>query len=229
MHVALIAWTVVADRVRERLGAEPGVTDIDLLAEYAGRGCYESWSKPNPLTRTNAGYLSNIRNHRHFSVFEHGNATFELEGVSLALMWELTRHRHMSYSIRSTRYCPPKDFAVHPTLNRYGLKHKIITDIMDDVWEKALDSYEQIFNLLRDNGESLKVAREAAAQVLPVMTSTVINVTGNMRAWRELIEKRNTSDANAEIRECAQLILMELKRVAPNTFADMSADLPAVA
>jgi thymidylate synthase ThyX len=40
----------------------PWETDADggqALAEFAGRACYQSWSKPNPRTATNAGYNGN--------------------------------------------------------------------------------------------------------------------------------------------------------------------------
>jgi thymidylate synthase (FAD) len=46
-------------------------------------------------------------------------------------------------------------------------------------------------------------------------------VTGNMRAWREVIEKRNSPAADQEIRELAEQLLAMLRSVAPNTFQDM--------
>ena len=42
------------------------------LAEFAGRACYQSWTKPNPATATNAGYLAHILEVGHLSVLEHG-------------------------------------------------------------------------------------------------------------------------------------------------------------
>lgn len=41
----------------------PWSTDADggqALAEFAGRACYQSWKKPNPVTATNAGYIEHI-------------------------------------------------------------------------------------------------------------------------------------------------------------------------
>ena len=38
------------------------------LAEFAGRACYQSWSKPNPRTASNAGYLRHILEVGHLSV-----------------------------------------------------------------------------------------------------------------------------------------------------------------
>ena len=53
----------------------PWDTDADggqALAEFAGRACYQSWTKPNPATATNGGYLRHILEVGHLSVLEHG-------------------------------------------------------------------------------------------------------------------------------------------------------------
>src|SRR5689334_3139685 len=78
----------------------PWETDTDggqALAEFAGRACYQSWSKPNPATATNAGYLRHILEVGHLSVLEHGQVTFYFTGVSRSFTHELIRHRHFSY------------------------------------------------------------------------------------------------------------------------------------
>ena len=82
------------------------------LAEFAGRACYQSWTKPNPSTATNAGYLRHILEVGHLSVLEHGSVTFYLTGVSRSLTHELIRHRHFSYSQLSQRYVPGRDAAM---------------------------------------------------------------------------------------------------------------------
>src|SRR5579875_2884421 len=84
----------------------------EACAEFAGRACYQSWTKPNPSTATNAGYLRHILEVGHLSVLEHGSVTFYLSGVSRSLTHELIRHRHFSYSQLSQRYVPEKDAAM---------------------------------------------------------------------------------------------------------------------
>src|SRR5690349_25154612 len=93
----------------------PWTTDADggqALAEFAGRACYQSWSKPNPATATNAGYLRHILEVGHLSVLEHGSVSFYLTGVSRSLTHELIRHRHFSYSQLSQRSVPERDAAM---------------------------------------------------------------------------------------------------------------------
>ncbi len=102
MRVRLIGWTHFEppDDVDWSTDAEGG----QALAEFAGRACYQSWTKPNPATATNAGYLRHILDANHMSVLEHGTATVYVTGVSRSLTHELVRHRHLSYSQLSQRY-----------------------------------------------------------------------------------------------------------------------------
>ena len=41
---------------------------------------------------------------KHASTIEHLSYTFDIDGVSRALLQELARHRIASYSVKSTRY-----------------------------------------------------------------------------------------------------------------------------
>ena len=93
----------------------PWSTDADggpALVEFAGRACYQSWSKPNPRTATNAGYLRHIIDVGHFSVLEHATVSFYITGISRSCTHELIRHRHFSYSQLSQRFVPEHDSQV---------------------------------------------------------------------------------------------------------------------
>ena len=93
----------------------PWETDAEggqALAEFAGRACYQSWTKPNPRTANNAGYVNHILEVGHLSVLEHGSVTVYLTGISRSLTHELIRHRHFSYSQLSQRYVPERDAAM---------------------------------------------------------------------------------------------------------------------
>ena len=109
-EVTLIAHTAIAENVLDvdhmdvggtRLGLDPDAMALDTLAEFAGRSCYQAWSKPNPATRANKDYLANIIRQQHTSVLEHASASFYITGVSRAFLCELTRHRHLSFSVQS--------------------------------------------------------------------------------------------------------------------------------
>ena len=206
----------------------PWSTDADggeALAEFAGRACYQSWTKPNPRTATNAGYLRHILEVGHLSVLEHGVVTFYLTGVSRSLTHELIRHRHFSYSQLSQRYVPernalmvePEVIAADPELHE---KFVAATDASLRAYTELLEGLEKRFAGVENAMLRRKQARQAARSVLPNATETRIVVTGNYRAWRHFIAMRATEHADVEIRALAVACLRELQRVAPNVFAD---------
>ena len=93
----------------------PWSTDAEggpALVEFAGRACYQSWSKPNPRTATNESYIQHIIDVGHFSVLEHASVSFYITGLSRSCTHELIRHRHFSYSQLSQRYVPEHDSQV---------------------------------------------------------------------------------------------------------------------
>ena len=211
----------------------PGVawsTDADggqALAEFAGRACYQSWSKPNPATATNAGYLAHILEVGHLSVLEHGVVTFYFTGVSRSFTHELIRHRHFSYSQLSQRYVPERQAAmVAPDVIAEDPElHKLFmaaTEASVQAYNDLLAGLESRFAEVENATLRRKQARQAARAVLPNATETRIVVTGNYRAWRHFIAMRATEHADVEIRELAVECLRQLKGVAPNVFADFT-------
>lgn len=204
------------------------VRSSDELAEAAGRLCYKSWNRPNLTTATNSGYLANIIRQKHFSVLEHASATFYISGVTRAMTHELIRHRHFSYSEVSQRYVDMKGqpSAGHPVLAGYADVQLgssgdwTIADELEEIQVHTNDAYVHIQDALLPLTDR-KTANGAARMVLPEMTETEILLTGNMRAYREFLDKRLSPSADAEIRQLAEALLAELKKIAPNTFQDM--------
>lgn len=81
----------------------------------------------------------------HLSLLEHANATFELE-CSQKCLAQITRHRHFSFTVESTR---GKDITDN---GRYELplKDKELNNIVNDLWKLSVEAY----GLLVDSGES---------------------------------------------------------------------------
>ncbi len=195
------------------------------MAEFAGRACYQSWSKPNPATATNAGYLRHILDVGHLSVLEHATVTMYITGVSRSLTHELVRHRHFSYSQLSQRYVPAHGAAVvePDVIAGDPLLHALFTEATAtalDAYGKLLEGLEQHFADVAVSTSRRKQARQAARAVLPNATETRIVVTGNYRAWRHFIAMRASEAADIEIRALAIAALRELQRLAPNVFSD---------
>src|SRR5690606_243597 len=207
-------------------------------------------------------YLVNILRQGHESVLEHASVTFYVEGVSRALLAELTRHRHLSFSVVSERYVgasqldmmrPPimdeldtetrnrvgdilvtQDQSaqqsyeeIAETLTEAGYKRKKdseaprVGDSLEPPYQSAQRSYEEIVEILTEAGYTRKQAREAARAVLPNDTASPLIVTGNLRAWRDVLKKRHHVAADREIQRFAGEVLRHLRRIAPNSVQDI--------
>ncbi|WP_421840788.1 FAD-dependent thymidylate synthase [Mycobacterium sp.] len=211
----------------------PWVTDADggsALVEFAGRACYQSWSKPNPRTATNAGYVKHVIEVGHLSVLEHASVSFYITGISRSCTHELIRHRHLSYSQLSQRYVPEGDsrVVVPPGMGDDPELLQILADAADE----SRAAYAELLAKLEaklSGGETTtdklgvlrrKQARQAARAVLPNATESRILVTGNYRAWRHFVAMRASEHADVEIRRLAVECLRQLVGIAPAVFAD---------
>jgi thymidylate synthase (FAD) len=206
----------------------PWDTDADggqALVEFAGRACYQSWSKPNPRTATNASYISHIIDVGHFAVLEHASASFYITGISRSCTHELIRHRHFSYSQLSQRYVPDDDAQVvmPPGLDDDPELQQIVlaaADASRQAYDELLTKLEAKFADQPNAVLRRKQARQAARSVLPNDSESRIVVTGNYRAWRHFVAMRASEHADTEIRRLAIACLRELTAVAPAVFAD---------
>lgn len=220
MKVTLIAYTVMNPL------AVKGATDgkyqphgnrASDLAEFAGRVCYESWKRPNPETATVEGYCNNIIKQEHFSVFEHGSASFYITGVSRSLTHELIRHRHLSYSQQSQRYVDVASLTADDLVSPPEL---VADSGLQDLFEASVSVYKRLVSGM----EPLlgrKRARQAARAALLNCTPTHLVVTGNHRSWREVLLKRGSLHADVEIREMALKLWAELSILEPELYQDI--------
>jgi thymidylate synthase (FAD) len=217
----------------------PWSTDAEggpALVEFAGRACYQSWSKPNPRTATNAAFVRHIIDVGHFSVLEHASVSFYITGISRSCTHELIRHRHFSYSQLSQRYVPEHDSEV---VLPPGMENDPeLQEIFAAAADASRATYTELLTRLEakfsgdqpgERGGVLrrKQARQAARAVLPNATETRIVVTGNYRAWRHFIAMRASEHADVEIRRLAIECLRQLIYAAPAVFSDFEISMLA--
>jgi len=218
--VTKVLWNNLAE-ARPEFDTD-ATSDGEALIEYAGRNCYQSWTKPNPATATIGGYLANIRTQGHFSVYEHTNVTFDFQGVSRSLTHELIRHRHFSFSELSQRFVNMEDASM---VTPPALVGNDPTGMLVDAREFCRTVYAGLVEVLVGRGKPRKQAREAARAVMPNMTETKIVVTGNLRAWRHFIKVRGSIHADAEIRVAAYGVANWLIELFPDAMADVEFEM----
>ena len=208
--------------------------DPEKLVAAAAKLCYSKAGIDDLLAglgeKTTAAFLERLVELGHYSPFEHASFTFGIEGVSRALLAQLTRHRIASFSVQSQRYVESGgDF-------EHILPPSIATDpetagIFDDAMQKLGETYTTLAQALRERylerlGESSAEERRAAEKkaledarfVLPNAAATKIIMTMNVRALRGFFAQRCCGRAQWEIRELASQMLTLCKRVSPLLF-----------
>ena len=146
----------------------------------------------------------------HDSVAEHASFTFLIEGVSRALLAQLTRHRIASFSVQSQRYVNINDM---PVVTPPSIK--------DDV--AVLCAYENLMEQIKDFyhfAVGLGNPREDARFATPQAACTMITMTMNARELRHFFSLRCCNRAQWEIRQLADEMLALCKEKAPILFAD---------
>ena len=224
--VKLLAHTVIdADVIAELMDVQPQSTDAETLVTFAGRSCYESWHRPRPETYHDKDYIDRtIFGQQHGSILEHATATLYFTGVSRAFLTELTRH--LSFSVRSQRFVNEAGAnIVLPPIYRSGNAEPgtalaKAAELLEGIAQDLDSHYEGLVAEATEDGHGRKQAREAARSILPSMTETKMVVTGNLRAWLEVINRRTAPDADAELQEVMGMARDVLKPLAPSIFKD---------
>lgn len=172
------------------------------IAELAASVCYDS--QPTENYRIAKG----CKTTGHRSVLEHISFTFKVTGVSRALLAQLSRHRHISLSVRSQRYCEENNFNYVNPFD--GEDADIFKDMMASI---AADYYI----LKKYHG----AANEDARAVLPNACCTDLYLTINARSLIEMSHLRLCSRAQREIRGLFMAIKLQVAQVCPELAAWM--------
>ena len=172
-----------------------------------------------------AKFIRHLSNMGHQSPVEHVSFTFAIEGVSRALLAQLTRHRIASYSVQSQRYVSMEDF-------EYVIPPEIQTDPESRVvFIESVETAGAVYNEVRENliekytadgmskSAAEKKANEDARYILPNAAATRLIVTMNARSLIHFFNLRCCNRAQWEIRELADEMLRLVKPIAPNLFA----------
>jgi thymidylate synthase (FAD) len=266
LSVKLLAHTQVSESFVKSLWEDSEVIDaLDgrassgaLVALTAIRTCY-SHLKPSAIVATEgAKYFGtqatdgaagteadrlfrHIVRSKHTSTLEHLSFTFAIEGVSRALLAQLTRHRHASHSVQSQRYVRfgsedksgGFDYIIPPSVKnctntvglldiskrgmRLGLRAvfgRIREVTAPAVFKFAMLVSQWAYDLLRKLG----IPAEDARFVFPNACATNETFTVNLRSLLEFYEKRRKGNgAQWEIVALAEALRDTVVAVEPWT------------
>jgi thymidylate synthase (FAD) len=132
----------------------------------------------------------------------HKSYTFEVH-TNRAISHQIVRHRDLSFSQESQRYC-------NYSLNKFN--NELNFNVNEEFYRRNKEFIDEIFSSIENkyieltkkhNGVSLEKT-EDVRMFLPNASATVIMITGRKPHFEDFFEKRIIPKAQAEIREIAE-------------------------
>lgn len=174
---------------------------VDLIYNtplwVADKAISKCWDKECDSSTPNLERIDRVANkNKHESTIEHLVYTFEIKGISRALLQELARHRLASYSVKSTRY----------TLKELKDGSRECKDFYVSTGSIMLD--ESIERQLQDVYIALVqgISNDKVKYMLPEAYKTELVMTINARSLRNLLKLRTGKSALKEFQELANEI-----------------------
>lgn len=244
MNVELIAHTNLSDSFIKNIASQNMVAtsvkagSSKIVALTAIRTCYSHLKPTEIFSVEGEKYINqeatdgeggteadrlfrHITRSGHTSTLEHLNYTFAIEGVSRSLLAQLTRHRHLSFSVQSQRYVRMGsedksggfEYVVPSSVNDkfypYVLHDKSPYHA-ENIFIAAMESAQETYDKLRSAG----VPAEDARMVLPNAATCNMVMTGNLRTLLDFYGKRKPGKgAQWEIADLAERIKAEIVKV----------------
>lgn len=151
-----------------------------------------------------------INKNKHGSIAEHCVVNFDIRGISRACLQELSRHRHQSLSVESTRYTLGRLKLEEPFIdgdNIYEIRasqYLVYTGspIIDNYSIHALDNLRFAIKLGKSN--------DIAKYCLPESFKTNLTSSLNIRSLMNFLSLRTDKSALWEIRNLAHAMFNAL-------------------
>ncbi len=202
----------------------------------AAKLCYSSSNiadlRNNLTDEKAAQFVEMLSEIGHESPIEHASFTFGIEGVSRALLAQITRHRMASFSVKSQRYVREGSFeyVTPPEIEAIPEAKAIYDEIMAEDQRR----YDALAAVLKEKhiktfmaeGKDEKTATRMAEKkaiedarfVLPNACETQMVMTMNARSLMNFFRHRCCNRAQWEIKDVADQMLALVLEVAPNLF-----------
>jgi len=186
--------------------------DPELVCASAARLCYSKSGIQTIIDKFKDGdhtsLLKKIIDLGHYSVIEHANFTFGVEGITRATSHQFVRHRIQSISQQSQRYVTGDSFD-------YTIPESIGRN--EDLKQKFLNHIQQT-QLLYNEMIERNIKAEDARSILPNAVETKLVFTMNARSMLNFFNHRCCNRAQKEIHDMADKMLKLVKPIAPTIF-----------
>jgi thymidylate synthase (FAD) len=182
--------------------------------EIAAKQCY--CTTDNISEDSYKHFLKNCLSRGHESVIEHEKVTIRL-CCDVGVYKDITRHRHASFSIQSTRYC-------NYSKDKFGNEIKFIKPCNID---EGTQEYQYWLNCMQvvENTymEMSKIGckPDQLRMLLPHSTAAELCMTANIREWRHILSLRCEKYAHPAVQQVLIPLLLYFKEQMPELFEDI--------
>lgn len=184
--------------------------------ELCARNCYKSESNITEDTTSAIKMINKLIELDHTAMLEHFNITIKLL-CDVGTYKDLTRHRHCSFAIESTRYC-------NYSKGKFGNEISVIKPCnMDEnsgiyhTWLKAMNDMERAYMQMAEIGATPDQLR----MILPHSTAASVILTANIREFRHIFNLRCAKAAHPSVRQIMLMTLNEFHNKIPVLFDDL--------
>ena len=202
----------------------------------AAKLCYSS-SKVSELSENltdeqASSFVDMLSQIGHESPIEHASFTFGIEGVSRALLAQITRHRMASFSVKSQRYVREGSFEYITPPEIAEIPEAL--EVFEEIMAEDQKRYDRLSEILKEKHKNTFIAEgkdektaerlaekkaiEDARFVLPNACETQMVMTMNARSLMNFFKIRCCKRAQWEIQDVANQMLALVSAVAPNLF-----------
>lgn len=189
---------------------------IRIVARAAWICTHADWPTDHDMHPDRSGPLvRRVLASGHTSILEHASFTFAIDGISRACSHQLVRHRLASYSQQSQRYVPLSDGQKNDYVTPGSLAdNPLLKQALQEDYAATMEYLTGVYQRLIEAG----IPAEDARFLLPNATTTRLVLTMNARALHHFFSLRCCTRAQWEIRDLANEMLRQCRRVAPVLF-----------
>lgn len=184
--------------------------------ELAARNCYKSENVITNDTCSAKNIIKMLLDNHHEAMVEFADITIRLI-CDIGVYKDLTRHRHCSFAIESTRYC-------NYSKGKFGNEITFIKPCNIDenteeytIWFNCMKNIENSYN----NMAKLGCKPDQLRMLLPHSTSASVVMKANIREWRHILKLRTSKNAHPSVQQVMKMVLTKFKENIPLLFDDI--------
>lgn len=197
------------------------ITEIDgnkilKTIERAARTCYKTEDNISEDASSAKKMISKLIEMGHTAMIEFADVHVILT-ADTGVLKDLTRHRHCSFAVESTRYC-------NYSKGKFGNEITVIKpcNIEEgtkeyDLWLDCMNNIETTYNQMAELG----CKPDQLRMLLPHSLKCNINLKANVREWRHIFSLRCAKAAHPSVQEIMKMVLVEFHKQIPILFDDL--------